>query len=138
MHEHRDSPGEIRDPGRTVDFRARFADDIFVELSFPEKDVVPGDFLTTLANRISDYLASHAPPSIATSNLLHPKAGRTSTRTERSGRERPRHAGHAAIGHSPAVVSRNGPDSWFGGGRAALRAARVAPAAANRSRCCWR
>lgn len=56
MYEHRDSPGEIRDPGRTVDFRARFSDDIFVEFSFPEEDVDLGEFLATMASVISDYL----------------------------------------------------------------------------------
>lgn len=56
MDEHRDTIGEIRDPGRTVDFRARFADDVFVELSFPEGDVDLREFLTTLSSKISDYL----------------------------------------------------------------------------------
>jgi hypothetical protein len=61
------------------------------------------------------------------------KAGRTSTRTETSGRERPRHAGHAAVRHSPAVARERGRLLVRAGAGAALEAAAVAPATARKA-----
>jgi hypothetical protein len=43
------------DPGSLAEFRARFADDIAVELSFPEESVDLGAFLAKLAATISDF-----------------------------------------------------------------------------------
>ena len=56
MVEHADTTGEIYDPGTLADFRARFADDIAVELSFPEGTVDLRAFIGTLSARVSDFL----------------------------------------------------------------------------------
>lgn len=56
MGEHSNSVGEMYDPGTLADFRARFADDIAIEMSLPEKTVNLEEFLAKLSETISDYL----------------------------------------------------------------------------------
>lgn len=55
MTEHADTMGEMYDPGSLADFRARFADDIAVELSFPEQKVDLEEFIARPATTISDF-----------------------------------------------------------------------------------
>lgn len=56
MTEHADTISEMRDPGTLADFRARFADDIAVELSFPEGKVDVREFIPKLSGAVSDFL----------------------------------------------------------------------------------
>jgi hypothetical protein len=56
MVEHAETTGEIYDPGTLADFRARFADDIAVELSFPDESVNLREFIGELSSRVSDFL----------------------------------------------------------------------------------
>lgn len=54
MDEHADTSGEIID---TVgEFRARFADDLPIEMSFPEESVDLDEYISALSARISDFL----------------------------------------------------------------------------------
>jgi hypothetical protein len=55
MTEHANTIGEMYDPGALADFRARFADDIAVELSFPEEKVNLHEFIPKLAATVSDF-----------------------------------------------------------------------------------
>jgi hypothetical protein len=57
MEGHAESIGEIRERGPVVEgFRASFADDIAVELSFPESEVDLPGFVAMLADHIAAYL----------------------------------------------------------------------------------
>ena len=57
MEEHAETVGEIRDEGTAIDqFRARFADDIAIELSFPEGRMDLGTFVTGLSEHIALFL----------------------------------------------------------------------------------
>jgi len=55
--EHRSTIGEIQDEGPSVieGFRARFADDVAIELSYPEDKVQLPAFMSDLAQRIPDF-----------------------------------------------------------------------------------
>jgi hypothetical protein len=57
MEEHAETVGEIRDEGTAIDqFRARFADDIAIELSFPEGRMDLSTFVTELSEHIALFL----------------------------------------------------------------------------------
>jgi hypothetical protein len=57
MKEHADTIGEIRDEGTVIEhFRARFADDIAIELSFPESQMDLRIFVTELSEHIAAFL----------------------------------------------------------------------------------
>jgi hypothetical protein len=57
MEEHAETIGEIRDEGTAIDhFRARFVDDIAIELSFPASEVDLRQFVTQLSEHIAAFL----------------------------------------------------------------------------------
>jgi hypothetical protein len=74
MEEHAETVGEIHDPGRFIpEFRARFADDVAVEMSFPDDSVDLREFVPTLSARISDYLDFAAAASARYVELAPPE-----------------------------------------------------------------